>query len=91
LATIHLGLGHHLFWGNKIAGYFASFSWQLRYIGILAVEAAEIAAHCGYRIGKASRQEMKERFLLDWVNVGSHEVSVGESHKPAILILPHAT
>lgn len=80
---------NHIPRGYEFSRYLAGFPRQLRYIGILAVQAAEVAAYSGYGIGKAARQKMKKWFLLNGIDISGHQASIYQSHELIILVFPY--
>ena len=55
---------------------------------VLAMFAAEIAAHCGNGIGKGAGQQVKDGFFFDGVDVFADQAAVVEAVKDPALIFP---
>jgi len=55
---------------------------------ILAVFAVEIAAYCGNGIRKGTRQQMKERFFLDGVDIFADQTTIVEAVEDPASIFP---
>ena len=61
----------------------------LRNLPVLAVFAVEVAADSRYRKNTAARQKMKERLLLDRVDMDGAGISVHDGSKHAVDINSH--
>jgi hypothetical protein len=63
--------------------------WILGYLIVLAVEAAEVAAHRGNGIRPAAGHKMKERFFFDGITIFGNQPTVHQAVQRALLIFPH--
>src|SRR3990172_221811 len=85
-----LRCGHDLFGADSFTeDTAAAVSRELRDVGILTVQAPEIAARCCDGIGQAAGEEMEERLLLYGVDVLRNELVVDEAVEHAALVLAH--
>ena len=65
---------------------------QVRVLGdlvVLAVQALKIAAHGGDGVGAAPGQEMKERLLLDGVDMARHQPAVHQAVQSPLPVFPY--
>jgi len=60
----------------------------LRNIRVLAKETLEIASHGGDGIGTGTGQKMKERFLLDGIDMAGNDLTIHETEKRAAPVFP---
>ena len=65
--------------------------WQLGDLPVLAEGTAEVAPRGGDGIGTAARLKMKERLLLDRVDVLRDRPLIDQRHQRPIPVLTHAT
>jgi hypothetical protein len=64
---------------------------HLRYVGILAKKAFEIASYRGDGVGTAARQEMKQGFFLDWIRMPGYDLPIDKAHEDPLLVFPNTT
>jgi hypothetical protein len=58
-------------------------------IGVLTMQAAKIAAHGGNRVGETARQNVKQRFFLDRIDMFGDEIAVDQGVECSSPVLPY--
>jgi len=86
-ATRFLSLRHNLFGGGRVTEDGVVLARRLGNIGILAEEAAEVTPNGGNGVAPGPGIEVIERFLFNWVNVLSDELTVYQRQQGAVAIL----
>jgi len=58
---------------------------------VLALKTAEVTAHCGDGERGRTRKKVKDRFLLNGIDIGRNRPTIDKAKEPSFPVLPDST